>query len=374
MNARIGLVVVAALLLAPAAASAATEKRLDAQLKDLAAYLKASIQNDPKIKGRAVTLGLFNGPKLRGSNFGTRIERALAAELAGLVADKAELTILGRYDYRESETDFAGDDLKFKLRVLLITAVIEDAAGKQLDVKSVEVNDSDDIFAVLGLTGQPPFNGGQKKRNEAPKKAFDNPTFFVREKTRVSDAKDSPYAVEVLVKEKADGVGMPVKPDNKKGLAFVDIKPTQFYELRIYNDKKYEAAVTITIDGLDALNTFNIDKVKYQSYIIPPKSSVLVRGWLHTTKPRPVERDNVLSFLVTEYGHGAATKFKSTGAVGVITVQFAYAWKEGGPVPPNGTREVGRETTEGPGLPEKLEVVKRHVGDRRSTISIRYSP
>ncbi len=112
--------------------------------------------------------------------------------------------------------------------------------------------------------------------------------------------------------------------------------------------------------------------MKYGSYIIPRKDSTLVRGWLRTVKPGV--KDNVLSFLVTEYGHGAATQFKSTGEVGVITVQFAMAWKKGDAVPTGGKRGGGRETAPGPGLPEKMNVVERIVGDRRSTISIRYSP
>jgi hypothetical protein len=319
-------------------------------------------------------LGLFNGPKLRGSNFGNRIERALAAELTTLLVEKAELTLLGRYDYVESAGDTAADDPNFHLRVLKITAVIEDAQGRQLDTKVIEVNDTDDIAAALGLTVQPPFNGGQKARNEAGDKAFQAPQFFVRNRTQISDAANSPYSVEVRVKSTPDGAGTPLAPQNQKGHAFVDIKPTQFYELRLYNDEPFEASAAITIDGLDALNTFNEDKVKYRSYIIPPRSSILVRGWLHTVEPREKEKDNVFAFLVTEYGHGAASRLKSTGQIGVITVQFAAAWKPGKKEPEHASRGTGRETDKGPGLPESLKVEPWLIGDRRSTISVRYSP
>src|ERR1700733_6283167 len=103
MTSRTWLPIVAAIMLVAPSAHAAPEKRLDEQLKVLAADLKASVTTDPKLKGRAVALGLFNGPKLRASNFGNRIEGALQAELGQLLVEKAELTLLGRYDYVESE-------------------------------------------------------------------------------------------------------------------------------------------------------------------------------------------------------------------------------------------------------------------------------
>jgi hypothetical protein len=357
------------------AATAALRKPLTGQIEALAKDLRDVLTADPKLKGQTVTIGVFSGPQLPRTNFGQKLRRLLQEKLKDLLREEgAGLTITGRYDYVESETDAPQEDHDTKLQVIRITASIEDKAAREQAKKFVEVNETDDIVEALGLTVAPDLHGGQKARNDAAKKAQEKPTFVVRGRTQVAAAADSPFAVEILVKDKVAAPATLIAPQNQKGQAFADVKPEQFYEIRLHNDADFEAAATVTIDGLDALNTFNKDGRKYSHYLIPARGAVTVRGWLQTVKPGV--KDNVLSFLVTEYGHGAATALKSTGEIGVITVGFHAAWKEGDPLPPgeSGTRSVGRETRPGPGLPENLEVVKRNIGLKRATVSVRYSP
>jgi hypothetical protein len=374
---RAGVVALLALFAWALPGRAAPDRPLNEQLKTLGKLLRDSLKNDPKLKGKAVKIGLFSGPQLPSTNFGQRIRRQLMEELKGELKESADLTVTGRYDFVESDRDTAAGDDQFKLQVLRLTAAIEDRTARELVKVSVEVNNTDDIAQALGLTVAPPLHGSQKRRNQEAKQAQEKPAFKVLQRTRVAPTNFDnarPFSVEILVKQTPDGKAVSLVPEKLKGRPFVDIKENQFYEVRLHNDGKFEGAAEVLIDGLGALATFNKDKQKPTHYLIPAGGSTTIRGWLHTTKKGA--KDSVLSFLVTEYGRGAATKFRSSGEVGVITVRFSAAWKEGDdpPAGERGARSTGRETTAGPGLPENLKVVKRHVGLIRSTVSIRYSP
>ena len=52
-------------------------------------------------------------------------------------------------------------------------------------------------------------------------------------------------------------------------------------------------------------------KPKFTHYIIDPKSHMDVTGWYVTSDPK--RNDNVLSFLITELGKGAASKLGVSG-------------------------------------------------------------
>jgi hypothetical protein len=120
------------------------------------------------------------------------------------------------------------------------------------------------------------------------------------------------------------------------------------------------------------MNRFNADGVRYQGLLIEKGQTTTLRGWMHTAKPRLKEKDNVFSFKVREYAFGSDHPLPASGEVGVITVQFAVAWKEGENRPAG--RSIGRETDKGPGLEENFKVEKRNIGEFNETISIRYSP
>lgn len=367
MIARFIPAVLIALAWAPASAHAADARRFDDQVKELAKRLKAAVGNDK------IQIGAFNDAERRGTNFGLRIELSLKAELKSCLAESATTKVFGTYNYVTSAKDTAADNPTYKMKVFRIKAVVEDGNGKTLHEEVVEINDTDDKLKMEGATGQPPFNAGQQKRDEYADEKIKNPKFYSKAQTRITAEDHCPYAIEILVKDTAGGMGTPIAPENKGGRAFVDIKQTQYYEIRLYNDDDHEAVASITIDGLDSLNTFNTDGVKYPGYLIPPKSSAVVRGWLHTVKPGA--KDSVFSFLVTDYGNGAASQFKKNpGEVGVITVQFSMAWEQGKPPPQGGKRSGGRETAKGDGLPENFKVVPREIGDPKATISVRYSP
>ncbi len=117
---------------------------------------------------------------------------------------------------------------------------------------------------------------------------------------------------------------------------------------------------------------FNVDGVQYPGLLIAGGKNGKLKGWMHTVKPRAKEKDNVFSFAVREYAFSSGAPIKASGEVGVITVQFAVAWKENEPRPAG--RNIGRLTDKGPGLEQNFKVEKREIGEFNETISVRYSP
>jgi len=98
--------------------------------------------------------------------------------------------------------------------------------------------------------------------------------------------------------------------------------------------------------------------------ILAPKSEQTIVGWHRTIDPK--RKDNFLSFLVTEYGQGAASKFpaKTQGKVGTITVSFANSFPFG---------RSGSETGFGPPREVKQTAVKRSFDPPHDFVTIRYN-
>src|SRR5438094_202981 len=82
----------------------------------------------------------------------------------------------------------------------------------------------------------------KQDRNIEMKKQLDNPPLHLDD-CKVKTSKDSPYAVEVLVRPEGERDFKPAHPTNNKGHAFVELKKGDVYKLRLHNDTKYEAAV-----------------------------------------------------------------------------------------------------------------------------------
>ncbi len=242
MSAQIWISGLALLFLTAPVATAAGEQRLEAQLAALAQKLETTLKNDSAFANAKVQIGAFNDIKRQGTNFGQRIEQFLRTALSAPSSIIRRPTSSRAITRTWPRAKPAANDPNYTMQVLRIKAAILDGSGQELISKVIEINDTDDIAAALGLTVQPPFNGGQKARNKSAENALKHPTFVVRNRTQVTDSESSPYAVEVLVKSTPEAAGTPIVPFDmsllgtgyaeRKGLAFADIKTTQFYELR----------------------------------------------------------------------------------------------------------------------------------------------
>lgn len=366
-------------------AHAAPSRPLEAQLKRLLDQVADALDKDVELKGRTISLGRFSSETRPDSNYGPELRRLFEQRLKKHLVPDGLLKLSVDYDIVPSETDVAaGDPPDKKMTVLLITALIKDRQKKELFRSSVEVNETADIARVMGLTVSPPPNGTQANRNDELERIHKQnqgkpadqvrPTFQVRDRTKIGIPGNDRFLVEILVKDSPDGPGRAIAPTaTPRGEAFVDIKPNQFYDVVIYNYDRYDCVARVLIDNQDALNRFNMDGVNYPGLLIGSGQSGVLRGWMHTVKPRPKEKDNVFAFAVKEYAHGSAAPIANTAEIGVITVQFAVAWKDG-ETPPAGRQINPRFTDKGPGLEQNFQVVKRHIGEFNETISIRYSP
>jgi hypothetical protein len=359
----IAMTVAAALGFGARADEQPKKEDLKAAIQTLANAVKQVVEEE---KQEAVAIGDFTGPASLDSNFGPGLKNLLAHELGNQkvpVNRKANLSVKGRYAPITDEKD------KKQMAVRLTVEVLDSREERRAEFKA-DVRDNTDIARMAGLTASLPANGTKRSRNEEIQNAREKPTVHVQGSVIKAKA-NSAFSVELLVGNQPRPASM------KDGEAFVDIRRDEIYAVKVTNHSDREAAVTLTIDGLDVFSfSDDIDaetkRPKFSFYIVPPKSAILINGWHKTSDPK--RSDNVLSFLVTEYGKGAASAAKSTGEVGVMTLTFAFAGEHPEDLPAEETKSAaGNETGFGPPRSEKFETVKRNIGVVRDVVTVRYT-
>ncbi len=272
-----------------------------------------------------VAVGEFTGPaRIESSSGGAAIQYELirALEAAGMIVDrKAPVEIKGDYVIRDELT-----------LTLLVTMRLVDQKGDEVGTYRSEGGCSiEETIRLYGLTigGKrlPPPDDAFYHWGVDLKGALEKPMVWVSG-SEVKARKDSPYAVEVLVKDRADGLGVAVVPRVENGMAYVPIGRGNYYEVRVINRSEYEAGVTLTIDGLDLFTFSDIrdektGEPKFRRLVFAKGQSYAVQGWYRTG-----ERAD--SFVVTSYAKSAAAEklVKPSGRTGTITVTFAAAWNK----------------------------------------------
>jgi hypothetical protein len=326
-------------------------------------------------KQQAVAILDFPPDPRSGSNAGPGIQQCLTDELEaqrkGVVQTKANFVIKGHYTGVDLE-----DNLKRNLRVVKVTLNVLNRQDKSVLEKAVIIDSNEDIARLLNVTGELPLNANREDLNRKIKEQIDDPKVFI-EGTKIAPSLKSPYRVEVLVKGPGAKQSAARSPILKDGQAFVDINRGDIYEVRIHNLSEYDTAITLAIDGLDVY-TFSEDRdakgnSRFSHYIIGARQVADILGWHKTIEKG--RSDNVISFLVTDYGKGAASQKKAIGKVGVITVTFAAAWN-GDARPPDEPRSRnagGYETGFGPPRKVDFQPVRRTIGNIREQVSVRYS-
>ncbi len=358
-------------------AGAAPGQTIREQFVETAKKIAAVVKN----KGGALSLGTVEDASRNPANSGPGLLAVLEPLLVKegvTINPEAGLLLKGEYGVK------AFDGL---LRVRLELRIL-DRSGEELVTLPERyeglIVQNADIAILLGLTVHLPPAGSAEERNKRLRPFFDKdgpkPKPEVQD-TIVRTQKGSPYGVEVRANAKAKAVRL-----ENGHQPFVDIDVGDLYEIAILNDSGKEAAVRITIDGLDVF-TFSEDRKddgspKFGTFIIPSgKTPTLIRGWHRTNKSdeelkkEGKEPGNIWKFLVTEYGKGSNSARKVSGKVGVITVAFSgsYLSEEERKREEGSGRDTRKETDQGPLDREKFVAVKRFVGVERDVISIRYS-
>lgn len=313
-----------------------------------------------------IAIGEFTGSARANASGGAGIKLALTKQLEKLgvrVSRKAELEVKG--DFLDVE------DKQTKLTALRLKARVIDRSGAEITHFDRGLFNVTTIASLIGLTAIIPPAATDKERNEKLTEAIDDPKVNLAG-TRIAAGSDSPYAIEILVKSGDDYRPRGATKDGD-GFAFLRIRRSEIYAVRLINDSAFDAAVTLTIDGLSVF-AFS-ENTSYTHWIVPAKQSLTVKGWHRTNQVSD-------SFLVTAYAKSAvAEKLPSSTSIGTITASFAAAWPQGGSPPPDepATPAGGRSaqdpdaTGKGPPVDTNFEEVTRELGRLRASVSVRYN-
>jgi hypothetical protein len=164
---------------------------------------------------------------------------------------------------------------------------------------------------------------------------------------------------------------------NVKGNALVSLKRGEAYVVRVRNSGPHEAAVSLTIDGLDA---FSFSQVKnktgrpfYTHYLVGPGKHLDVKGWHRTDEElAPFQvADFKDSALARGPAGAAAGLLWASPALGTLTACFHAAWDAGKP-PPAGVLEAACGTACVPPVSGKGKLVKRTIGTAREVVTVHY--
>jgi hypothetical protein len=344
------------LLLAGPAAASTLQKELSRAAVELAEAIRRAGED-------SVAIGQFTGPPQLAVNPGPGIVKILTDQLQthGIsVKARAQLGIEGRVrDVEDSET---------KQLAAEISGRLVDRRGVVLHEFTRGVFGDETLPTLFGLTVSLPPEMGNKQRDKRKQDRLDQPVCFLDGACIRAD-RDSPYGIEIQVKESGDYSPRP--PVDRDGLAFASIARDEIYAVRLINDSPHEAAVTLSIDGI-SMFAFSENR-SYTRVIVAPHSSLLVKGW---------HRNNQDSdeFLVTEYSKSAAAELNRAGGdLGVITACFSAAWPAGEPRPPDepDDRRLLARSIDGTGRGARVEQryveVTRQFGVIRASVSARYT-
>ncbi|QEH38793.1 hypothetical protein OJF2_74030 [Aquisphaera giovannonii] len=309
----------------------------------------------------AVVLSPFTAPQRMAANGSPGIRKALEAELKRrdvLVKNGARLEVKG--DYGEAE-DPAG-----KAVVRIHGRLIDRDSGRSLAEHSVDVDNLTSIAGLVGATMSVPIEPVPADRERAIREGLSRPSAHVSS-SRISAGPKSPFAIEILAGP-SGGAIRPRTAEVINGQAYLNIRSSERYAIKLINDAPFEVAATLMIDGL-GLFAFS-EHPEYSYVIIPARSSGVITGWHRTN-------DEAEEFVVTEYPRSAAAErsLAPSPDLGVITACFAAAWPAGGNPPLDEGMEGRsvRATGRGPITRAELAEVERKTGRLRAAISVRYT-
>jgi hypothetical protein len=343
-------------------AAAAKEKPLRQELASVASRLYKHLRD----RSTTVAVGNFTCDTKPPTNHGSGIHLILCEELTrcGLRLDReSRWTVKGSY---KVIIDTTTPDHHPALKLEIKLHERDGDGGFDLEITGAVV-DEETVAAALGLTVAlpPDANAAQRARILTDRIRKDRAPILTG--NRISATRNSPYAVEVLVKR--DGKYVAITPEIDDDVAYAPIARDEVYAVRLCNDTDHEAAASLTIDGIDL---FAFCEPRPTALILAAHSEVLVRGW-------PITFARTNEFVVTGYADSAAFQLKTFAKVGVIHAAFAAAWPKGSLPPPDEPSVAARgsrstdATGHGAPVKERFVAVERNVGVLRASVSVRYT-
>lgn len=361
------------------AAGPARASDLRKELAEVAKEIKKLLDGQGE---NSIAVGQITGPPNFPASSGPGIAQVLVEELRRLgieVPQVHKFGIAGKYHPTEVPDPDPNARPGAKVLAVELKLWVEDRSGTALANFNFKITANREAHFVE-LLGVPAHLDGPNAgaRDKSLRESYENPDVHAQG-SRIAAAKDSPFAVEILVNGRAR------KAEKKDGLAFVPLERGDSYAVRLINDSPHDAAVRLSIDGLSMFAFSELRQPDtlpggkpnprrgeplFNVVIVPKHSKVEILGWHRNNK----DTDR---FLVTEYAKSAAATIYHKAGVGTITATFAAAWDPNRQNPPPDEPPFARGDPNATGFGERVHApfveVQRRVGAVRASVSVRYS-
>jgi len=226
----------------------------------------------------------------------------------------------------------------------------------------VDLTGQEAVPRLLGITSYPAGEPNARQRDKITAKAAQRDPCVIVDDSIVKADRDCPYGLQLLVKRGNEYV--PVSPTKKgsRGNAFAPIERGEVFAVALFNYSETEAAVNLTLDGINCF-AFTEGDAKPIYWLVPPAKGnkpgvVLVRGW---------NKNNRESYEFKQVGYPESAakllQIEPNEALGQICAQFSAALPYSG-----GARSAGL----GDLIEDKKVSVKRDIGPLQATIVVRY--
>ncbi|HLX63674.1 MAG TPA: hypothetical protein VKX17_20555 [Planctomycetota bacterium] len=359
------LILTASLLaLAASALRAGDLDRLNTELAAAAEKVSTFLTED---KRTDIAIGDFVAPPILQSNYGNELRRTFQDALEAkkiTVSVSALYAISGKYYLAKDETPEAPNNAG--VPGLKIEFEIVDQQNNRVAQRFArQLFDPNVIAAAAGANAVIPPESADKRIAKIVKSLDESDA--VLDKTEVHVGQ---FGLEIGTVNTAGKfeprTPMPL-PDKRP---FVALNRDDIYAIRLINNADYDAAIALSVDGLNVFQFSYIHNNKgdnlYTHWIVPAHSSALVPGW-HKTN------DSSFRFKITDLPDTAAFKARSTGSIGVINALVCPVTKGGQHNLDSGILRAGGGTGFGPLVDFKTRPVNVEFAAPSVSISIRYA-
>lgn len=349
-------------LLIAACSNAAADPLLDQGLTRMATEIKKFVQSEGL--PNKIVVGAFTAPPRLKASGGVEIRRAVSDALRRVgmtVSDDAELQLMGRFKLKEVKQHPSDD---FESLALQVEAMILDGDDEELAELPISIFGS----APLQIAGQTvdvsPQVTERQRQATLIKHSRQPATLISGNTTKAGD--QTRFGLEVFVN--AHNRLSPRSPRlDSRRRSFVDLHRGEEYIVRLHNTADFEAAATLTIDGVDMFVDAQ-DAPKDSRLIIAPHSHIDVPGWY-------INQSRTKAFQIGGYEESVAKRVGQQENVGSITAVFRASWDPSGRRPKDeagGYAKGGKATKQGRDIRKDYSTVVRDFGVIRSIITVRY--
>ena len=356
-----GIAISTVTLLLPISTSRGDDESLDKELRTV--IVEHVLPLMEKRGHGAVAIGGFTAAtSVKGSagpEIQLKLSRLLQQSNVVIDADSYRYEINGNYlPYNDPQSNLYG--------VKLITRIVDADDGTTLGEFPRFIFGAESVPRLLGLNVSSKGGSDPKVQSVSFKKSVQSPETFLAG-TLVAASPVSPYSVEVLVLRHGKYVALPANVDSQSR-PFAPLAKNDIYAIRLSNKSDHDAAVRLTIDGV---NAFEFSEQSPQpAYWVVPKGldgkpgTLLVKGWGKSSS-------HSIEFKVVDFPESAAARIKlQPSQTGLISASFAACWENESDRP----RSEGRTRATGFGneIVDPKTSVKRSIGQVRDVVSIRY--